>query len=390
MDACVPADSSRQAQAPGLWKGPDVTKLPASHADRRGEPTNELAMARHNAIQPEGESTVGMTHRSVEEYDRAVRRAAEMMAGYEQPDGTLTGDASVFGYYTRPMFYRNVGDGAAAMRCLNVIKREFMGADGSLTVPDAMAGMRPYPATWLTVGATTWGRFDVSAPVCDWLCSFRHEPSGGFFGTVEETEAAEGELECQVTGAAGIAALFGGRIDTAVGAGEYLLRLHKAQPDLGNRYFIRCRSDGDPIIDFGEAEARTSVLVRDELTQGYWWFGLSIMLLSLLHLATRRDDFVELARQQYDWAIHCHEDVWQTALSHKLCAGAALLYQATGSNEYLLGARRIADYLTGIQREDGTFPFVEAIPNRKDESLDMIMDIAAQFGTWIAMTRWLV
>jgi hypothetical protein len=333
---------------------------------------------------------VAVRHRSPEEYDRAVRDAAKMMARLEQPDGTIKGASGIEAYYTRPMFYRGVGDGAAAMRCLNVVRREFMRPDGSLEVPDAMSAIRPYPATWLTVGATAWGRFDVGGPACSWLCTFHHQPSGGFFGSSEEQAAGEGELHPIVTGAAGLAAIYGGRTGIACRVGEFFVHLHRAQPDLGTRYLMRCRSDGKLVTDYSEDEAPTSALVRGQPRQHYWWIGMSLMFLSTLYMATGVQEVLRVAQEQYDWAIGCHEDVFETALSHKLCGGAALLHLATGSKEYLEGARRIADYLVSVQREDGSFAYVEAAPTPDQETTEFVMDVAAQFGTWIAMTRWML
>ena len=73
-------------------------------------------------------------------------------------------------------------------------------------------------------------------------------------------------------------------------------------------------------------------------------------------------EYLDAAMRCVDFALSCADDVLRTRLSHKLCWGAAELYQETGEARLRDESLALADFLVGVQRPDGLWHYEEIIP----------------------------
>jgi len=63
---------------------------------------------------------------------------------------------------------------------------------------------------------------------------------------------------------------------------------------------------------------------------------------------------------------------------------ATTLYRITRKSEYLKHACRFADYLIGLQRDDGAFFYPEFWKSYPPEKGELIPNASGQFALWIA------
>jgi hypothetical protein len=285
------------------------------------------------------------------------------------------------------MAFRAMGEPVAANRCLSFIKRTFLRPKGVLDVKrDGLEGIT-YAPGWLTVNAHMWDRFDISYPVIDWVEGFQDKETGGFFVSDEDVEKQNGILEYEATIVSGLGLLSTGRISSAEKVGQFLLLLHKSQPDPDRRYYFMWDKGQGLVTDsFAKSASMFYVLDRREEGQGYFNFGLSISLLSRLYMATGKEDYLRLAEAHFDYVDGC-KGTYSSALAHKLAWADTLLYQATGDPKHLAGAKKAADHLIGTQRDDGRYHYKEIVPNFEEQGATANLDIVCQFTTWISQVR---
>jgi len=325
--------------------------------------------------------------RPMEDYDDAIKKAHVWLKSQQKPDGSVERDTPLGGYYTQPMAFRAMGDPVSANRCLDLIRRQFLKEDGFLQhekdVDDGLA----YVPSWTIISSHMWDRFDISYPVSKWILQFQDPKTGGFFETFEDVKKRKGMIHFETTTVGGMALVHVGKIQSAEKVGGFLLRLHKEQPDISNRYLFVWEAGKGIVSDYDESDARRFAVTRGKQKQNYFKHGLFISLLSQLYMATGKKEYVNAAKENFEFALGCHEDIWHSGLSHKLCLGSAVLYLATGDHKYFEAAKRIGDHLISLQKEDGRYHYPEVCKNLEDQSLIVNLDIVSQFTSWIAKTR---
>ena len=322
-----------------------------------------------------------------ERYDEAVQRGAGWIAAQQAVDGSHKGATDVMGYYTCPLALQAAGRPLEALRCLSFVKKNFLTAEGEPILPSGMEGMAPYAPSWLARAAHQWGRVDISNTLMNFILKFQDKNTGGFFATRAEQERGEGIIEFDTSTVAIMACIWTGRLEAAIRGGEYLLTLDRLQPAPDDRYFFVVDSNGRLVTDPGDGAPRTFYQQKGELLQPYYKTGLYTALMTYLYRVNRRPEYLEAARRCADFALNCADDVYRTMLSHKLCWGAAELYQETGEERYRTASLELADFLTGKQRPDGRWHYVESVPKFEDQTPTANLDICAQFSTWIAKAR---
>ena len=103
----------------------------------------------------------------------------------------------------------------------------------------------------------------------------------------------------------------------------------------------------------GDPEPKHYAIEASQGQQLYYFIGAAIAFLAKLYSITKEKSYFELANHFLDFAMRCHNDVYQTDAVGKICLGCAYLYQVTPEENYRLVARRIADYLVEDQRPEG-------------------------------------
>ncbi|MDA4123070.1 MAG: hypothetical protein OK456_07825 [Thaumarchaeota archaeon] len=324
--------------------------------------------------------------RPVADYVRTLERAGTWLTSQQRSDGSSGDGLSLWAYYTQPMALRATGHPAAANRCLQHIKDKFLLEKGTMDVKrDGLEGIA-YAPGWTVVNAHQWERFDISFPVSSWIVGLQDKETGAFYSTFDDAKRKKGLLEYEATIMGGHAMISTGRLENAQKVGDFLIKLHKSQPDIKNNYYFMWDKETGVQTDFDEKLAMFYVLDKHKDLQGYFNFGLSISLLARLYGATGKREYLKLAKDHFDFVDACR-GTYNSALAHKLAWADAILYQMTGEEKFLRGAKKVGDYLIGVQKKDGRYHYKEIVPKFEDQPLTANLDIVSQFTTWIAQVR---
>jgi hypothetical protein len=325
--------------------------------------------------------------RPTSDYDQAITRAGNWLRSQQRPDGSSGDNLPLWAYYTQPMAFRAAGATKFAVRTLDYIKRQFLKENGVLKHERGGVEGVTYAPSWTTVSAQMWDRFDISYPVSEWILQFQDPKTGGLFTTQEDAQKKRGIIELDATLVSGLALISTGRILQAEKIGEYLLSLHKSQPDRKNRYYFMWHSEKGLITDsYDEKLSLWYVVDKHKQRQGYFQFGLTIGFLSRLYMATGKTEYLKLAKEHFEFADDC-EGVYASALAHKLCWACANLYVASSEVKHLEAAKKVGDHLISVQRDDGRYHYRDLVPNFEDQSLVDNLDTVSQFTTWIGSVR---
>lgn len=327
------------------------------------------------------------TGRPIKDYDNAIKNAHLWLKSQQKPNGLVEEDIPLWGYYTQPFAFHAMGDPVSANRCLNFIKNRFL-KEGGFLQHEAKGVGSTYAPAWTVVSSHLWERFDISYPVSEWILRFQDQRSGGFFETEDDVKNGTGRIEFDATTISGIALITVGKLKAAEKVGEYILKLHKEQPDIDNRYLFVWETGKGLVDDYNENEAQLYAMIKGKEKQAYWKSGLLISLMTNLFSATGKKAYLNVAKEHFDFAVNCHDDLWQTAFAHKLCWGSAILYQATGEYRFLEASKKIGDHIISLQQEDGRYHYRDIFKKFEEQELTPNLDIVSQFTSWISRTRW--
>lgn len=211
--------------------------------------------------------------------------------------------------------------------------------------------------------------------------------TGGFFATYEEAAAGKGRIDFDTTSVATQACIWTGHMDQALRAGEYFLALDALQPEIDRRYYFVMDSDGKLVTDPGNDSPTEYYQEKGTPLQLYYKTGLFAALMSYLNRVRPNKRYIEAAIRCVDFAANCSDDVLRTRFSHKLCWGAAELYQETHEPRFREIALRFADFLIDVQEPDGRWIYRELFDKPEDQPIVATFDMTAQQVCWIGKAR---
>jgi hypothetical protein len=242
-----------------------------------------------------------------------------------------------------PACMQLAGRTRSAHLLLDFIAGHFLQRDGDfLTAPglktrDEVLSRYPGPLNgWIVLGAHRLARFDVSSPGWDCLRGFQ-----------------ESQRDILTTAQLGLTALCLGDRDTAIAAGDALLRFYQVQPIPLRGLYLRTDASGALITSYPPKLATFHRV--DSYAPGQAWFsaGYPIACLTLLYQATGELRFVQGARDYADFTLRCGVALTTEHFGHAAGRGAALLAKATGARKYRDLAEAVAQNLIVTQAPDG-------------------------------------
>src|SRR5262249_38282004 len=155
------------------------------------------------------------------------------------------------------------------------------------------------------------------------LVAYHDESTGGFFSTPEGRRQGRGVQDVMTTSMAGLACLWAGRLDLALGTRQWLQRLYGAQPDLAQGLYFVWDSQAGLVTRFPETEATAFCVDANKTTQWYFQYGIAAAFLASLCGATRERRWLGLAQQFLRASKVCRDDVYRQPQSGKIGWGAA-------------------------------------------------------------------
>jgi len=297
-------------------------------------------------------------------YQECVEKLISWLVTQQQADGSFDSDPNVF--YKIPWAFSTWGRQMQATRLLDWSKDKafektwrfapiFSGKD-RFPWPTKNTGgecTMAYIYAYLQIGSQLLGRFDFAYGLMKTVLSYQDTTYGGFYG--KRIGRSEGEMDLMTTAFCGLSCLYSGRHSEAKRAADFLVKMKELQPDPNRKLYVSLRDSGKPVTDFAEEDAACYVLDTQKPGQMYIFPGAAIINLCKTYMAIPKPEFLDTAKSYYELVMGW-DDIWETPRSGKFAVGCSCLYKITGDPEYLQTATRIADYVVGIQNEDGSWP----------------------------------
>ena len=328
----------------------------------------------------------------------AIERSAEWLVSRQGEDGSIKLEGGVTArdpqcYYKLIWPLTLTGRLREANRTASYIKSAFMLENGDFSGGAPRSAEEwfqwryyTYLNVWIVIGAHKLGRFDISIPGIRYMLKYRDPRTGGF---CNEKPYPEGEYIEDALSASynGLACLYLNRLAEARGAGDFLMRLMRLQPEFKERFYAAFDARRGLITSFPSEEAVNRVVEAGEKEQYYYIIGYPIIFLSKLYQATGEDRYLEAAREYFNFTKLCQDDVYASPPSGKLGWGCAALYGITGDREVGEAVKSEVRYLLRTQDEEGCwsrFPSFKRYLNGEPYPLSGRVDITGEFCAWLS------
>jgi hypothetical protein len=332
-----------------------------------------------------------------QEAREAASKGAAFLEGRVNSDGSVRGEKDVVSnkvgcYYKTIWALASSGRFYLANSVADFTRKSFLHRNGDFADKLQRQGdewfewrYHTYLNIWLTIGAHTIGRFDLSFPGSDYILTFLDPKTGGFCNErpypagkkIEDSLASSGDA---------LACLYVGRLEEARKTGDFLIRLLRAQPEPKKRFYTALNGKGNLIRDFPSADEIYRVVDATRKEQYYFMVGLPMALLSKLYLATNLKNYLDAARGYFQFTKHCADDAYSYPASGKSGFGSAILARITGNEDIKSAAERQLEYLVQTQDQDGawkSFPGLKLYGNGSVFPIEGQIDITGEFTVWL-------
>jgi hypothetical protein len=156
------------------------------------------------------------------------------------------------------------------------------------------------------------------------------------------------------SGISGIACLATGQTDAAEKLAGCFERLIEMQPAPKKRFYTTLEVNGRLGTEFPDEEAFWRVIDTQQKDQCWYAVGLPFTFAVLLHQATGKERYAQLAEWFFEFQSRC-VDPWDGGSSGKAAWGCSVLYRVTGEPRYRDAALHVARNYMACQTSDGWF-----------------------------------
>ena len=304
----------------------------------------------------------------IETYIDAARRGVEWVLQHQNDDGSLISDEVQADVYHKAGYAFGItGHIAEANRLLDWVKANDLGADGRLKHFDL--GLALYKTNWTCQSAHRLARFDISAPVFEYVLRCQ-APCGGFF----QVEEGNPFIEPVCTSWAGMTATYMGRIDVAERAALCLISMVEQQPD-PQRFYTWMTPDGWLATEESPIDGGAPCVDSTREQQAYYCPGIASLFLARLYLATGNAAYLAGAKKLFEISLGFAEDRYAYPTAGKSAVGAAIVWKETGDERARDAAITFAEYLVEQQSDEGWWanPHDQGLVTRLDHTSEFVV-----------------
>lgn len=287
------------------------------------------------------------------DYSDSVERGVRFLLDSVRRRGVATQDIAAFSKL--PFSLAVAGHPSEALSLLHWIESRSPPDEFALGYlkDTARATLRAYFLAWLVLGANAAGNCKVRDQIGSAMLEYQNPRFGGFYS--ERRPHDQGVMNLGITNLCGYACLCIDRVDEATRAGDFVTRMVRAQPD-PQRLCYRLDTERGLLLNYPVDTTKKG--------QTYSVVGSAILFLSELHRATTKDRFMRTAQGVFSFGLSCRRDILKSLPGGKFGWGSSLLYHIRRNASARLVAQRVASYLTGIQKDDGSWPTLGFILSR--------------------------
>ena len=319
----------------------------------------------------------------VSQYLRAAQKGADWIESNQSSDGSLGSEPGLGPIYKTTYALVMTGRLDAAWRLMDHITARYMPEPGVFRAAGESKLDQDgvfYRTCYILRAALCLGRFDVASPAAlSHLYRYQHR-SGGFCGGLRP--AARRRINPLDTCMGGWLCLYTARLDRAIRAGDFLVRLIRNQPRMPERLYFhtdsrtgRCVTAFDPGTDV--------CYYSDRKKDKQWFFvtGAIMGFLADLFRATGNRSYLRTATKLFAYEKGMHPRSFEWPCKCKVGWGAALLYSVTGDAMHRTMATKVADVtLLGPQCRNGGWKTLWFPLSDDGEGFDVsAMELTAEF-----------
>jgi len=324
---------------------------------------------------------------SLHDLREASVRGARWIVEHQQEDGFFPSRTRVVESCYKGIWALNtLGYTTEASRLCRVVKT-WIAADGDIPQPREEEAFLTthylYANTYLTIGAQTLGRFDVSQPLFRFIVT-RQEPAWGGFISQGPLFQEAPCMDTVSTSISGLTALYMGDIEVAVKSAQFLQHVFDHQPNSKKMFYSTVDLDGRIVTEWTGEQTHRGIDINDP-EQDWYFIGIATMFLPALFEATGDSSYLRLARSYLDYLDQvCCPGAFMDLSSGKSGVGAAYLYRLTEEPRYKEIALAVADFIIGLQTPFGCWqesPQKDAPPPTDLTWSDM--DMTAEYVLWL-------
>ena len=276
-------------------------------------------------------------------------------------------------YYKVPLALMVCGDSAESNRLLDWIRRKGMTLEGDFgpRLPETLGYPYIYYNIWVIIGAHRQGHFDLSQKGMDFVLRFYDSDSGGFYSSPDQ-RSADVLQDLWVVSGGGLAALYTGRMEVALGVGRWMKRLMDLQPNYPKQlYSVYSRAVGlhtryDPL-----EEVRFLLNADAERDEYFFHPGIAAGFLANLFKATHDKKWLDLAHDYMRMTEIASDFNLRSLRAGKVSWAASNLCTLTGDQKYADLAARVGDNLLAVQTRGGAWKFGQMSSN--DATAEMVV-----------------
>jgi hypothetical protein len=200
-------------------------------------------------------------------------------------------------------------------------------------------------------------------------------------------------LDSSSTSSAGLALLACGLVAEAIQAGDFILRLLDAQPEVKRYFYSSWEVEAGLMTDIWGDEDANSIRGRkqfclstdaDPLGELTWLVGKPMKFLCKLYDQTSDQRYLDGAVALFDFFHQLGEGRWQNYGSCKISWAGAELYRHSGELRFAETAERIFDWFCQTQYPDGLWVHSLWYQDAEDQpfaaSLDIVQELCAEMS----------
>ena len=310
------------------------------------------ANSNHNGL---SESNKDISSELTDKISLAANKTIAFFESKLEKDGSYGSEAKdIACYYKSPMMFIHAGKLDLAKQVLERIKKMYMQKNGDFSSSHTIKSIKPeyveywsYTNGWILRAANQIKMTEMSDHGYDYLKQFHVGIDAGFL--TNNPESKTDMTDVLTTAHHGLLNLERGNLDLAIQAGNYLCHAINKQPDIQKGFYLRFDKTKLPIVD----QSAFYFINKTEPNQLYFMIGYPCAYLALLYQATGNQNFLKAAKEYLDFSLSCHENVYQCNFSHKIAWAASIVYSIIPENKYLEAIQRITDYFINNQSNTG-------------------------------------
>lgn len=288
----------------------------------------------------------------IREIQRGLEKVRKWLIDAIVPGGRFEHEGLTYrALFKAPLALASAGMVTEGNRCSDFLKRYFMQPNGDFK--DSRFDTHPAPslkyfyiyrASWIAIGAHRLTRFDISEKSGEFVLSFQDPKKGGFFATHDRNPSY---FHLCSTAEGGNVALMLGQWQKAALAGDFIIRMLKAQPEPERYFYLVFSQNEKPVKDWPEEAPDFGALQKGKPKQQTFILAIAMEMLSQLYMVTQKKCYLEGAKELYNILEGIHEDVFTIVHCGKLARASAILYYITKETRYrngsLLAAKSLYD-----------------------------------------------